>query len=129
MAAESRNHIRANPRLAFAVAVSLLAACTPSPPRAPAGPPSIEGRLTAVDRAGERIGSIRVEANPSESSGSDKAVVRITQSTEIVRGDSTRADFNALSSGQWVRVWFIGPVRESYPVQADAVRVQIDSTK
>jgi hypothetical protein len=108
---------------------SLVVACTPSASRAPAGPPSIEGRVTAVNPAGERIGSIRVEANPSESAGSDKAVVRITQGTEIVRGDSARADFNALSSGQWVRVWFTGPVRESYPVQADAARVQFDPTR
>ena len=108
---------------------AVLLACTPSTPRAPLGPPSIEGRVTAVDRAGERIGSIRVEANPSDSAGSDKAVVRITQGTAIVRADSARADFNALFRGQWVRVWFTGPVRESYPVQADAARVQIDSTE
>ena len=108
---------------------AILLGCTPTTPRAAVGPPSIEGRVTAVDQAGERIGSIRVEANPSESSGSDKAVVRITQGTEIVRGDSTRGHFNGFSRGQWVRVWFTGPVRESYPVQADAARVQIDSTK
>ena len=108
---------------------ALIAACTPSASRLPAGGPSIEGRVTAVDRAGEGTGSIRVEANPADSSGSDKAVVRITQGTEVVRGDATRADFSALSNGQWVRVWFIGPVRESYPVQADAARVQIDSTE
>jgi hypothetical protein len=95
----------------------------------PSSAPSIEGRVTAVDRAGERLGSIRVEANPSEPSGSDKAVVYITQTTEIVRGDSTRADFAALARGQWVRVWFTGPVRESYPVQADAALVQIDAAR
>lgn len=107
----------------------LIVACAPATPRASSGPPSIEGRITAVDRSGDRIGTIRVEANPSESSGSDKAVVRITQSTEILRGDSARVDFGALDNGQWVRVWFVGPVRESYPVQADAGRVQIDSTR
>jgi hypothetical protein len=106
----------------------IMLSCTSAPP-APAGPPSIEGRVTAVTRAGDRSGSIRVEARPSDSAGSDKAVVRITQGTEILRSDSTGADFNALSNGQWVRVWFIGPVRESYPVQADAARVQIDSMK
>jgi hypothetical protein len=26
-------------------------------------------------------------------------------------------------------VWFTGPVRESYPVQADAALVQIDTTR
>lgn len=106
-----------------------IAGCAQQPPRTPTSPPSIEGRVTAVDRAGERIGSIRVEANPAETSGSDKAVVRITQATNIVRGDSVRADFGSLARGQWVRVWFIGPVRESYPVQADAALVQIDSTR
>ena len=105
-----------------------MAGCAQQPPRAPTSPPSIEGRVTAVDRAGERIGSIRVEANPAETSGSDKAVVRITQATAIVR-DSVRTDFGSLAPGQWVRVWFIGPVRESYPVQADAALVQIDSTR
>jgi hypothetical protein len=115
-------------RLQTILLTALVAACAPSATHAPSGPPSIVGRVTAVNRAGERIGSIRVEANPSETSGSDKAVVTITQGTDIVRADSTRADFSALSTGQWVRVWFTGPVRESYPVQADAARVQIDST-
>ncbi len=105
---------------------ALVIACASQAPRVPSTAPSIEGRVTAVDRQGEGIGSIRVEANPAEASGSDKAVVYITQATEIVRGDSARADFAALATGQWVRVWFTGPVRESYPVQADAALVQID---
>lgn len=109
--------------------IALATACAPAASRSVSGPPSIEGRITAVERSGERIGTIRVEANPSESSGSDKAVVRITQSTEIRRGDSVRVDFSALSNGLWARVWFVGPVRESYPVQADAGRVEIDPTR
>lgn len=84
--------------------------------------------MTAIERAGERR-SIRVEANPAETSGSDKAVVRITPETQILRGDSASADFGSLALQQWVRVWFIGPVRESYPVQADAALVQIDTTR
>lgn len=109
--------------------VAFTTACAPAAPRSVSGPPSIEGRITAVERSGERIAAIRVEANPSDSSGSDKAVVRITQSTEIRRGDSARVDFNSLNSGLWVRVWFVGPVRESYPVQADAGRIEIDPTR
>jgi beta-N-acetylhexosaminidase len=108
---------------------TLVIACASQAPRVPSSAPSIEGRVTAVDRQGEGIGSIRVEANPAETSGSDKAVVYVTQTTEIVRGDSTRVDFGSLARGQWVRVWFTGPVRESYPVQADAALVQIDTTR
>jgi hypothetical protein len=111
------------------VSGALVIACAAQTPRVPSSAPSIEGRVTAIDRQGERIGSIRVEANPTESSGSDKAVVYVTQATEIVRGDSARVDFAALARGQWVRVWFTGPVRESYPVQADAALVQIDTSR
>lgn len=115
--------------LLAAVAGALIISCASQAPRVPSSAPSIEGRVTAVDRQGEGIGSIRVEANPAETSGSDKAVVYVTQTTEIVRGDSARADFGALARGQWVRVWFTGPVRESYPVQADAALVQIDTAR
>ncbi|MGQ0712093.1 MAG: DUF3221 domain-containing protein [Gemmatimonadaceae bacterium] len=106
-----------------------VAACAQQTPAVPSSPASVEGRITAIDRAGERIGSIRVEANPAETSGSDKAAVRITESTVILRGDTTRSDFKSLALQQWVRVWFTGPVRESYPVQADAGVVQIDDTR
>lgn len=111
------------------VAGTLVTGCASQAPRVPSSAPSIEGRVTAVDRQGEGIGSIRVEANPAETSGSDKAVVYITQTTAIVRGDSARANFAALAIDQWVRVWFTGPVRESYPVQADAAVVQIDTAR
>ena len=85
------------PNRARLLLTALVMACTLSAPRAPAGPPSIEGRITAVNRAGERIGSIRVEANPSDSSGSAKAVVTITQNTEIDQTKTT--DFGVRLQG------------------------------
>jgi beta-N-acetylhexosaminidase len=81
--------------------------------------------VTAINQTGERTGTIRVEERPTESAGSAKAVVRITASTEILRADSVRAEFQSFVVGQWVRVWFVGPVRESYPVQADAATIII----
>ena len=111
------------------VLILLLAlACTPSAaPRLPESPPSISGRITSVDRAGEKIGSIRVEAQPADSAGSDKAVARIGQGTTVVGVGGTVTDFDELKVGQWVRVWFSGPVAQSYPVQASASAVAIDS--
>ena len=88
--------------------------------------PSMTGRVTATNRSGERIGSIRVEANPADSSGSPKAVVRITQTTTVLRADR-KGDFNDLRVGDWVRVWFVGPVMESYPVQVQGGVVVVDS--
>jgi len=95
-------------------------------PVIPSSPPSIEGRITAVDRSGERIGSIRVEANPTDNAGSPKAVVRILQTTRLLRANVS-GDFNDLRMGDWVRVWFDGPVAQSYPVQAKGGTVVVDS--
>ena len=109
-------------------AMLLASGCSPvSSPRMPADPASIAGRVTAVTRSGERIGSIRVEERPSDVSGSAKASVRVVQGTNVLR-DGNRVDFDALQVGQWVRVWFTGPVAESYPVQATGGTVSIDST-
>ncbi len=113
--------------LLTALAAALIAACTQPMRGVPNTAPSIEGRVTAVSQSGEQIGTIRVEERPEETAGSAKASARITQSTDLWRG-STRADFRALAVGQWVRVWFTGPVAESYPVQATASTVVIDST-
>lgn len=93
----------------------------------PSTPASISGRITSVNRAGEQIGSIRVEAQPGDSAGSDKAVAKIGQGTPIFGIGGAATDFNALQVGQWVRVWFTGPVATSYPVQATASAVAIDS--
>ncbi len=95
--------------------------------RLPATVPSIVGRITAVYRDGERIGSIRVEAQPDQAAGSHKAVVRIGQDAVILLPESKSGDFNSLRTGQWVRAWFTGPVMESYPVQAKGSTVVIDS--
>src|SRR5688572_1295603 len=104
------------------VFVALVAvACSPaSTTEVPDAPASIEGRITAVTRSGERIGSIRVEAQPGDSAGSAKAVARVGQQTAVFGVEGRTTDFNALAVGQWVRVWFTGPVAESYPVQATA---------
>ena len=87
---------------------------------------SMSGRVTAMARSGERLGTIRVEENPADSSGSQKAVVRITQTTTVLRADR-KGDFNDLRVGDWVRVWFVGPVMESYPVQVQGGVVVVDS--
>lgn len=108
-------------------AVALALSCRAPAPEVPRDPADIAGRITAVDRAGERIGVIRVEAQPADSAGSAKAVVRVTQATEILTPGAARADFGALRVGQAVRVWFAGPVRESYPVQAAAATIVVDS--
>lgn len=97
-------------------------------PDLPAAEPSIQGIITHVDPAGEAIGRILVEENPAQSAGSAKASVRITQGTRIVTvaGERARGSFQDLAVGRRARVWFTGPVMESYPVQATAEVVAVE---
>ena len=104
----------------------LLAACSRSASDAGALPtdaPYMRGAITAIEG-----GQIRVEADPGAASGSDKAMLHITPDTEIFWRSGERADRGDLRLGTVVSVWVSGPVRESYPVQADAATLVIEST-
>lgn len=96
-------------------------------PTVPSGPAGITGRVTAVVAAGSYTGTIKVEAIPGNPNAGDKAIVTVPTSATILSVQRQDVDFRALSPGQWVRVWFIGPVAESYPVQGRAATVVIDS--
>lgn len=112
----------------FVLAILTLTGCTDPPGDAstPAGPdadaleavlresPSIRGELTG------RLGSgrILVEEDPDEIRAYAKAWVDLERATRVFRADGTRASTDDLTSGLRVSVWFTGPVRESYPVQA-----------
>ena len=101
--------------------------CGPSDP-GDDGPPSIAGTVTHVDVARN---TLRVEENPSEQAGSAKAMVRVDERTRLVlpagaSGDAPRS-VAAIPLGSRVRVWFAGPVAESYPVQARAATIVVDA--
>jgi hypothetical protein len=82
--------------------------------------PSIQGTITDVSAA-----TIRVEEDSEEPSGSAKAVVRLTDETTIRRRGGSPATRGDIHIGDTVRVWFIGAVEESYPVQATAGIVEL----
>ena len=86
--------------------------------------PSIRGRITASEGS-----SVLVEENPDEQPGSAKAYVRLGPATVIRLDDRTPGTHADLKVGDSVSVWFIGPVAESYPVQATAgaIRIEDDS--
>jgi hypothetical protein len=83
--------------------------------------PAIRGTLT--HKAADRI---LIEEEPLDSSGSDKASVRLTRITKVLRSSGEPAHLDDLRVGQKVSAWFHGPVMESYPVQATASAVRID---
>ena len=139
--------MRTVPRfLSWAVAVTVagaLAACSNSEPAAPVDDPAslaaratianrrpdIVGTITSLTRgSGAVIARVRIEENPRQRSGDEKAVVDITRATRLFRRD--RAGLHAvriadLRVGSIAEAWFTGPVRESYPVQATGAAIVV----
>jgi uncharacterized protein DUF3221 len=94
----------------------------------PATDPDLRGTVTRADLSAEPP-AVLVEEKPEETTGSAKALVRLTEETRILRrvGDGVeRAALEDLAVGQTVSVWFSGPVMESYPVQGTAAAVVME---
>ena len=77
--------------------------------------PSIIGQVTAI-----AMPVITVEEKPAEPHGSAKAFVRVTKDTQVLRSEEGVLSASKLQVGQLVKIWFKGPVMESYPLQATA---------
>lgn len=88
-------------------------------------------KLTPTKRAPGRtkvLGSMLVVAPRDKKFSYDKAFVRVTEATKLFKkvGDERKpATFSDLKVGQTIEVRFVGPVAESYPVQASAGEVVI----
>ncbi len=75
-----------------------------------------------------RLGQVRIEGEKIPGNEYDKAVVTVTQDTVILKQDDNAlvsAAFEDLAFGQTVTAEFVGPVMESYPVQARAGKIVI----
>jgi beta-N-acetylhexosaminidase len=68
--------------------------------------------------------TILVEGNIQNDTEYDKAYISITKDTKILRGELKLLPED-LESGMMVEVIITGPVRESYPVQADAKEIRV----
>lgn len=88
----------------------------------PAASPSITGTVTAIGEGG----TLRIEVNPKEESGSAKAQVRVREGVAIFERSGISRRFEDIRQGQTVSAWFTGPVAESYPVQATASVIVIE---
>jgi len=104
--------------LAFAVLAAGCAGPTP-----PSGEPSIRGPITSMTAGPDGFGTILVEETSPQGLAYDKASLAVTKGTRLLKrtGDEyVTVTFDDLAEGTLVEVWITGPVRESYPVQADA---------
>jgi hypothetical protein len=87
------------------------------------------GFITEIrpNREGDILGQISVESHADKIVS--KYTITITDETLIFRQDGDnllQADFKAFENKQWVRIWFTGPVLESFPVQGTAGQVVIE---
>ena len=103
--------------------IAVTAGCTPA---LPAETPGIIGTVTSLVPGDERPASIMVEGGKQAAGAvSDKASVTITPSTQVFGPDGAKAAASTIVKGATVKVWFEGPVAESYPVQGTAKVVQV----
>jgi beta-N-acetylhexosaminidase len=108
--------------LAALVLATALAACAAAPP---SETPGITGTITSVTRTDERV-SILVEGGKQpEGAVSDKAQVGVPPEADVFDAQGRKTSSDVLRQGAEVRVWFTGPVAESYPVQGTARAVQV----
>ena len=113
---------------------ALLAGCEakPTAPATPSADYDIKGNITEILRGDGQpkgvLGRIRIEGEKTADNRYDKAVVAVTKSTRIwakTADGYVSATWADLQFGALVTARFTGPVRESYPVQADAAEIVI----
>ncbi len=107
------------------MAVALGCASAPEPLQTEA---DFTGFITEIQPIGEKgvLGQIHVESHADKLV--DKYVVTIKDEALIFKQDGenrSQVAFETLETTQQVQVWFIGPILESFPMQATAQQVVI----
>jgi hypothetical protein len=81
---------------------------------------------TRPNGEGDILGQINVESHADKIVS--KYIITITDETLIFQQDGNdlrRTAFKTLENKQWVKIWFTGPVTESFPVKGTAGQVLI----
>jgi len=93
----------------------------------------VRGVITSItcvegEGRGKVLAQALIEGAKEPDTQVNKASVTVTAETEVFikrGGEREPAEFAALKEGHRVEARFTGPVRESYPVQADAAEITI----
>ena len=120
-------HARVRALFAATLLLTTLGACqhdslTPAELAALGGPFFIRGSITQV---GAPWGNL-VVGEPGTDYRTDRAYFRISAETKIQRADGTSASVADIRVGRQIKLWIIGPIMESYPVQVHADRIVIE---
>ncbi len=105
------------------VVASVLSACSSTRMQ-----PDLTGKINSIQQAlqGDIPGRLLVDSLGNQTSG--KYVITVSADTSIQRQigqELEPAGFDDLQVGQKINLWLSGPVRESYPAQADAKKIVI----
>jgi len=104
--------------------------CAPAATTVPTETPGVTGEIVyvAISTDAKSLATITVEGGEQPAGAvSDAAVVTVGKDTAVFDAEGKPASAESLTVGTTVRVWFTGPVAESYPVQGRASAVQIVS--
>jgi hypothetical protein len=107
--------------MAAMLAPAALGGCASLTP--PNDEPSIRGSVTSITPRSDGLGIILVEETSPQGLEYDKASLAITKDTKLLKragDDYVELTLDDMRVGMVVEVWITGPVRESYPIQADA---------
>lgn len=87
--------------------------------------PHLKGEVVSIN---EQMQGLYIEGEIEEDTLYDKAYTIINNETVIYIFEDGRGEigvFSMIEEGDQVKVWFIGPVAESYPVRATAGKIYI----
>jgi len=104
--------------------ITVLQAGLDSMPRGGSGSP--DGSISCppdCGTSGPPVQGVLIEETPGSTGGDEKSYVTVLKSARLIRQTASGAEpvaFADLKVGQRVDAWFTGPVRLSYPTQAEA---------
>ncbi len=112
------------------VMVFALSGCTSDSNKLPAKDPDVIGLIYKVDTESQRIlvvsdiENIDITYDEWFEAGKYAVFFKVTEDTKI-NDNGTIKEFSSLKEGQKVAVWHTGILAESYPMQGEAVYVNI----
>ena len=106
--------------IAALTALTLTLALSGCTAKTPAADPAIRGTIQSVSQTDAGVAAILVAGPLADGTTLDKAMLSITDETRVLSSIDEPLGSDALATGLRVEVWITGPVRESYPVQAEA---------
>ncbi|WP_312811248.1 DUF3221 domain-containing protein [Sedimentibacter sp.] len=112
------------------IMIFTIAGCTAASDKLPDRDPDAIGLIYEVDAESQRILVVSDIENVDISyeewfeAGKYAAFFKVTKDTTI-NDDGTVTDFSSLKKGQKVEVWHTGVLAESYPMQGEAVYINI----